>query len=166
MALTESTEELARRVIGELYKTVLTHEESVLEGQVEAIHDMRVATRRLRVALRNFAVCCQPEERRRLNARLQQLATALGEVRDFDVLMTALKQLLLSRPPAERIYIAAFIRRLRDRRRRRLRRLQAFLRGEDYAVMKGDFPSLLNPAVGIEQTQTPIHQTERREAHG
>ncbi len=56
----------------------------------EGVHDMRVASRRLRSALRDFA----PYLRHRLpQRRLRRLAAALGAVRDDDVALIALEAL-------------------------------------------------------------------------
>ncbi|MDQ3813892.1 MAG: CHAD domain-containing protein, partial [Armatimonadota bacterium] len=65
-----------------------------LEGDVEALHDMRVAMRRLRVVLQNFegpkADLLVPRHLRRELAeqrkQVGKLGDALGAVRDFDVL--------------------------------------------------------------------------------
>jgi CHAD domain-containing protein len=56
----------------------------------EGVHDMRVASRRLRSAMRDFA----PYLRGRVpGKRLRQLADALGAVRDADVALIALAEL-------------------------------------------------------------------------
>jgi CHAD domain-containing protein len=59
---------------------------------IERVHDMRVATRRLRAALEVFAPCFP---RKRLRAALREvkaLADALGERRDRDVTIAALDE--------------------------------------------------------------------------
>jgi triphosphatase len=52
----------------------------------EAVHQARVALRRLRSAMVLFRKLLSGEEARRLAARIRILAHAFGEVRDFDVL--------------------------------------------------------------------------------
>jgi CHAD domain-containing protein len=65
----------------------------------EGVHDMRVASRRLRSALRDF----MPHLRkRRLSTSLREIksvADALGQVRDQDVAIIALDKLALKAPP-------------------------------------------------------------------
>lgn len=51
----------------------------------DAIHRMRIAMRRLRVALRTFARVLPPKRARKLAKELRWLARRLGEVRDLDV---------------------------------------------------------------------------------
>ncbi len=51
----------------------------------EAIHQMRIATRRLRIALRMFRRMLPTEEGKRFRKDFRWFAQALGEVRDLDV---------------------------------------------------------------------------------
>jgi CHAD domain-containing protein len=51
----------------------------------ERVHDMRVATRRLRAALEVFEPCFPRKRRRKALGRVKALADGLGERRDVDV---------------------------------------------------------------------------------
>ncbi len=137
----ESAEQLARRIFAELHQSVIAHEAGSLAGEVEAIHDMRVAIRRLRVALSNFVACLPKEDRKRLRARLKRLADALGGVRDIDVMIAAMKTLLPTRPQKDKPAISALIGRLRARRRSRLRALNRYLSSEEFSGFKREFSS-------------------------
>jgi CHAD domain-containing protein len=137
----ESVERLAKQVFTDLHQTIITHESGSLDGDVESVHDMRVAARRLRVALSNFAVCVPKPDRKRVRIRLENLADALGGVRDLDVMIAAMKTALLARSDEEKFAISMLIRRLRARRRLRLRALKNYLRGEEYAGFKREFAS-------------------------
>jgi CHAD domain-containing protein len=82
---------------------VFEHSEGVLDTkQIERVHDMRVATRRLRAALEIFAVCFPKKEHRRLLKEVKALADALGERRDPDVAIDALDAAARSLTAAER----------------------------------------------------------------
>jgi CHAD domain-containing protein len=86
------------------------------EGE-EGVHDMRVASRRLRSVLRDF----RPHLRagRRLEAareELKRLAAALGEVRDEDVAIRALEKLKAEAPESVARGLELFA---EERRRRR-----------------------------------------------
>jgi CHAD domain-containing protein len=68
-------------------------------GDPEGVHDMRVASRRLRSALNDFIPYLR---KRRLSASLRgikAIADALGEVRDQDVAIIALDKLATNVPP-------------------------------------------------------------------
>lgn len=132
---------LARSVCEQFYENIVSQEERVTAGDAEAVHDMRVATRRLRVALSNFAACFEAEKRRDLRSRLGQMADLLGAVRDLDVMLEALKQQHKLSPEQHR-YVSGLSRRLRAQRQRRRRKLLAYLQGDEYATFKRQFPLL------------------------
>jgi len=77
-----------------LWDEVWNHAPGTLEGNADALHDMRVAIRRLRSALQNFegakdAPLLPSHLRRELAEQrksMTKLGDALGAVRDFDVL--------------------------------------------------------------------------------
>lgn len=69
-----------------------THLPGVLSGDdPHDIHQMRVATRRLRASLQSTAAAYDPQTVDALRGRLRKLARVLGEVRDRDVLIKRLR---------------------------------------------------------------------------
>ncbi len=62
-------------------------------SDIEGVHSMRVATRRLRSALRDFMPLMDKRPPKRVRKELKQLADALGAVRDQDVAIVALEEL-------------------------------------------------------------------------
>lgn len=90
-------------------------------AQIEGIHDMRVATRRLRSALRDLELAVGHRPAKHALTALKTLADALGAVRDEDVATEALVH-LLTEPGAEHVRsgIDSLI------RNRRIRREAAF----------------------------------------
>jgi len=123
LPLITSTKDLARAVLEELRETLISFETAARQGDADAIHEMRVTVRRLRVAVANFRSCFQGDSRSALNGRLSELAEHLGAVRDLDVLMDELTKALTQCPSTDQRYLRAMIKRLRDRRRRRLQKL-------------------------------------------
>ena len=84
--------DLARARLEQQLTALRTHADAVPAGDdPEAIHQMRVATRRLRAALRVFADVLPPEAIE-LGGELKWLAGALGAVRDLDVQIQRLKE--------------------------------------------------------------------------
>jgi CHAD domain-containing protein len=82
---------------------VFEHSGGVLDTrEIENVHDMRVATRRLRAALEIFAVCFPKKPHRRLLREVKALADALGEWRDRDVAIAALERTARSLTATER----------------------------------------------------------------
>ncbi|HEX7296893.1 MAG TPA: CHAD domain-containing protein, partial [Pyrinomonadaceae bacterium] len=64
----------------------------------EGVHSMRVASRRLRSALRDFAPYLRKRDLASSLRRIKQLADALGAVRDQDVAIDALDKLRATAP--------------------------------------------------------------------
>jgi CHAD domain-containing protein len=63
-------------------------------ANIDGVHDMRVATRRLRGALRDFDEMIDCPKIKRVRKGLRELADELGEVRDHDVAIIALEKLM------------------------------------------------------------------------
>ncbi len=71
----------------------------VLDTQnIERVHDMRVATRRLRAVMEIFAAAFPAKRHKRALAEVKALADALGERRDPDVAIHALRGLIAALP--------------------------------------------------------------------
>jgi CHAD domain-containing protein len=105
----------AARVIEVRAGEVFAHAEGVLEMEdIEPLHDMRVATRRLRAALEVFAPCFPPKRHRKALKRVKALADALGERRDRDVAIEFLAGFASEAPEADRAAVEALIGRLRE----------------------------------------------------
>jgi triphosphatase len=69
----------------------------------EGVHDMRVATRRLRAALKLLGeTVYDPQVTDRFRQQLRVLANALGETRDTDVFLLHLNEYIAQQPEAER----------------------------------------------------------------
>jgi CHAD domain-containing protein len=76
----------AARVVEVRAAEVFEHSRGVLDlGEIERLHDMRVATRRLRAAMEVFEPCFPRKRHRKALKQVKELADALGERRDRDV---------------------------------------------------------------------------------
>lgn len=108
----------------------------------EAVHQCRVATRRLRSDLATFSDHLDAERSAGLREELRWLAEVLGSVRDADVLLALLSQSGQDLPtPSDRKAAAAPLVPLSDRREGGRTRLLETLRSTRYVT-------LLNEAVG------------------
>lgn len=95
---------------------VFDHSEGVLDlGDIEHVHDMRVATRRLRAALEVFEPCFPPKRHRWALKKVKKLADALGERRDADVEIALLESLIDEAAEADRAALHTLIDELRRR---------------------------------------------------
>jgi CHAD domain-containing protein len=73
---------------------VFEHSDGVLDtGDIERVHDMRVATRRLRAAMEIFEPAFPKKDFKRCLRDVKDLADALGERRDPDVHIAELERI-------------------------------------------------------------------------
>jgi CHAD domain-containing protein len=125
----QSLGEVAFAVLRRHFGAFLAHEPGTRLGDdPEELHDMRVAARRLRAAMRLFAAAL-PARVPRLRQELRWVAAALGEVRDLDVQIEQIRAWIGEADPADRDALqtlAVLIERRRgDARRRMLRVLDS-----------------------------------------
>jgi CHAD domain-containing protein len=112
----------ASAAVEERLEAMLRHVEGVRRGEdIEAVHDMRVGSRRLVAAMRVFAVCFPEAEYRRLLREARGITRSLGAVRDLDVLIDHFERHRPKASEEERVGIDYFIA-LRRRERRRARK--------------------------------------------
>lgn len=80
--------EAGRKILRFQFAEMLRHEEATRGGEdIEALHDMRVATRRMRAAFVVFESGFDPQETRRYLKGLRAAGRALGLARDQDVFL-------------------------------------------------------------------------------
>jgi CHAD domain-containing protein len=109
-----SFSQAAARTVKVRSREVFAHSEGVLDlGEVERVHDMRVATRRLRAALEVFEPCFPRKRRRKALKQVKALADALGERRDADVQIALLEGLVDEAAEADRGALRDLIEELR-----------------------------------------------------
>src|SRR6201989_1549963 len=83
--------------------------ENVLDtSDIERVHDMRVASRRLRAVLEIYAPCFPAAEFQPLLREVKTLADALGARRDPDVLLDQLERMETTLPKANLPGVEAF----------------------------------------------------------
>lgn len=123
--------EVARRATVEQIDKLTTAEAAARAGQdSEGVHDMRVATRRLRTMFDVLATVPDLDGRKlkKQRRRLKPLARALGSVRDLDVLLGRVAGFEAAQPDLA-AGLAPFRSRLERRRARAHARLIAYLDG-------------------------------------
>ena len=104
----------AARVIEVRTQELLEHADEVLDvEEIEGLHAMRVASRRLRAALEVFAPCFPRKRHRAVLREVRGLADALGERRDRDVTLVALERFAAEVPVADRRGVRSLTARVR-----------------------------------------------------
>ena len=143
----ESFARAAERVIETRASEVFEQAHDVLDvDDIERVHDMRVATRRLRAALEVFEPCFPRKRHRKSLKRVKALADALGERRDRDVAIEFLEELASEAPNADRAPLAELIERLRAEQRRANDELAAFVAPGRLKKLRGRLRNLAEVA--------------------
>jgi CHAD domain-containing protein len=116
----------ARPLILERIRELVKHEAGTRAGEdIEALHDMRVASRRLREALEIFQFCFPQKIYVRLYDRVRRVTRALGQARNADVAVDFFAKLLAaSRDLIEQISLQDILRRLAKQQARRRAEMQ------------------------------------------
>ena len=113
----------------------------------EGVHDMRVASRRLRSALRDFMPYLSKRHITSSLHEIKNVADALGRVRDQDVALLALEKLAEKAPP---LVVASINRFAELRRQKRKEARAALLRTLDpntLAALRSSFANSLEAAI-------------------
>ena len=125
---------------GELWE----HSEGVLDtSDIERVHDMRVATRRLRAVLEIFAPAFPGGPHGEVLQEVKTLADALGERRDPDVHLEALEGLEDAMGPEARPGLEAFASRIRAEQAQGNATLAAALRHAEESDLRGRIKALI-----------------------
>jgi CHAD domain-containing protein len=124
----------------------------------EGLHDMRVASRRLRSALRDFMPYAPKRRLATSLHRIKVVADALGEVRDQDVAIVALDNLAAKAPPEVSPGILSLANVRRTRRDEARAQLTPILDQELMAQLRANFLEALEEA--------PRNKQGKRSRHG
>jgi CHAD domain-containing protein len=130
--------------------------ENVLDtADIERVHDMRVASRRLRAVLEIYAPCFPTAQFKPILREVKDLADALGERRDPDVLLDRLATLEAALPKANTPGIEAFAAPVRDEQQRGNELLAAALEHAERTNLKDRLALLAASAVEPDAEEVP-----------
>ena len=131
--------EAGRKVMRMHLLRMLENESGSRDGDVESVHRMRVATRRMRAAWRVFAGAYRARVEERHVEELRVVATALGAVRDMDVQLENLHAHAMTKPDAARAALAPLAAEWQRRRDDARDQLLDLLASADYDRFVGDY---------------------------
>jgi CHAD domain-containing protein len=139
----------AAKVVAVRAAELAEHSHGVLDtSDIEAVHRMRVATRRLRAALEVFAPCFPAKRHKRVLNDVKRLADVLGERRDPDVAIANLTEFAAAVSAADRPGIDSLIARLREEQRAANEALAPFLTNESLVALGQRLADLVESARG------------------
>ena len=132
--------EAGRKILRFHFAHMISHESGTRLGEdIEELHDMRVATRRMRAA---FDVCgdyLKPRAVRKPLKKLRAAGRTLGRVRDLDVFMESTQAYLGTLPEGERGGLDPLMDKWRQKRGLEREKMIAYLDSENYQRFKKEF---------------------------
>jgi len=136
--------EAAARIVSVRGAELAEQAEGVLDtGDIERVHDMRVATRRLRAALEIFQPCFPAKPYDQALGEVKRLADALGERRDRDVAIAALHDFNDQMAAPDRRGVASLIEQLRTEQERANEELAPLVAEESLSAMRESMKELI-----------------------
>jgi len=144
----ETFAQSGRRMLLERTKKMLDWCDEVLKHEdVEAVHKMRVASRRLRATLDGYESCCDPKVFKKFYREVKEAADNLGAARDTDVMLQNLHAQMEQMPDEDRPGVQWLIERLKDYRQERQEALEQFLHSLDEDALKEQAASCIPEGV-------------------
>ena len=155
----------AQRVLLFRFDEMLNLRETALDfSDIEGVHDMRVASRRLRSALADFLPYLKRRALNRPRRKLKSLASALGEVRDMDVAVDALEKLTKRADADVRKGIEVFINERKLRREQAHAKLTEEIEQDVLQNLRDEFAAGLERAVANQNSQDENNSSDGRES--
>lgn len=142
--------EAGRKVLRFHFAEMLSHEEGTrLGSDIEALHDMRVATRRMRAAFEVFGSAFRAKALKPHLKGLRLTGRALGKVRDLDVFMEKAQAYLETLPEEQHSGLDPLLDHWQEIRAAARLEMLAHLDSLDYQDFKQEFNLFLNtPGAG------------------
>lgn len=118
-------------IVERAHKLLSWRDDVLKHDDIEAVHKMRVATRRLRAALDAYESICEPRQFKKVYRRVKKMADVLGNARDTDVMMEGLQTRRQQVASAEQPGIDWLLNRLNAYRRQQQKVLEAYFKHVD-----------------------------------
>jgi CHAD domain-containing protein len=136
---------------------LLHYQRAAAAGTVAGVHDMRIAAKRWREAVRVLRPALPKDARRKLLPVVEELNDALGQVRDRDVLRQAFKQMAAEAPALPDL--RPIRRELARQRRQKHQKLQKLLKRLERSDFAHRYEQLMEALAGQPpQGQPPVAQ--------
>lgn len=137
-----------QRMLEERMEKLLDWRDEVLKHEdIEAVHKMRVATRRLRATLDAFESCCKPQQFKKIYRQIKDMADLLGAARDTDVMLQGLHEKHEQVPVEEQPGVQWLIDRLQIYRQQKQQELEDFFATLDEDALKQQVETCIRKGV-------------------
>ncbi|RXA21194.1 CHAD domain-containing protein [Methanosarcina sp. MSH10X1] len=135
---------LACRILSYQFSSMLSHERGTVKGEeIEELHDMRVAVRRMRAATKIFEAYLDSRQLEPYLKGLKITLGSLGEVRDLDVFREKAEKYLKTLPTGHEHDLDSLFAMLTLEREEARKDMLAYLDSEKYQAFKREFSDVL-----------------------
>ncbi len=152
--------EAGRKILAFHFARMLKHEEGTRLGEdIEELHDMRVATRRMRAGFDVFGYAFAPKKIRPYLSGLRKTGRALGRVRDLDVFLEKAQLYLEGLPKQDRQGLDPLLKHWSKQRASARKKMLAYLHNDRFQRFKDDFGEFVDsPGAGVRRVsrKTPV----------
>jgi CHAD domain-containing protein len=139
----------AAKVVAVRARELADHSRDVLDvTDIERVHDMRVATRRLRAALEIFEACFPDDQHAEALSETTAVADALGARRDADVTIAALERFTEGLAAPDRPGVASLVQQIRAEQAEANAQLETFVQPRRIAALGERLSELVMEAEG------------------
>lgn len=146
----ETFEVSGRRLLHDRADKLLEWRDAVLKhDDIEAVHKMRVASRRLRATLDAYEAICNPQPFKKVYKQIKEIADLLGDARDTDVMIQHLQEQQADAAREMQDGIQWLIDRLSAYRQQHQRVLETFFKKFDEHKFKQGIEDCLSSKEGV-----------------
>jgi len=160
--------EAGKKILYFFFQEMVRHEAGTIAGEdIEELHDMRVATRRLRAAFDIFGIFYNPKIITPFLKSLKTTGKSLGEVRDLDVSIGEINLYRQQLPEDQQKGLTPLINQWTSTQDQARLRLITHLNSQNYSDFKENFLVFLkSPSLGVfaANKRTPLQTAVRYQA--
>jgi len=162
--------EAARRLLWIQFKTILANVDAAVADETsEAVHDVRVAMRRMRVLVRVFRDYLPVGPRQEMENMLAEIGVELGPVRDLDEWVHLLESALIPASVKRSPLFPAYLRHYQQQCRPAVATVRRCLRGRHFAgqrrkinrLLREDLPRLARIKTGVSLPRLATKQLDK-----
>jgi CHAD domain-containing protein len=147
--------EAGRKILARQFSEMVEHETGTIDGtNIEDLHDMRVATRRMRAAVNLFGGFYNLKVIKPHTQGLRLAGRTLGKVRDLDVTIEKFGRYLQQLPAVEQAGLSPILEHWNLEIEQARQELLHYLHSQEYLDFKNNFSTFLNtPGMGSKKTK-------------
>lgn len=154
---TDAMAEAGRKIFAVQLAKMKQHQEGSRTGEdIESVHQMRVATRRMRSLFKLLGTYYKPKAVTRYSRGLRDIARALGRIRDLDVLIIDLREFQSTQSANKKPIMDSIIQTFDKQRRKNRTKLNAYFDSYAYAKFLRKFSKFTRKAG---KSALPINET-------